>query len=295
MHAKPRSDCGTDSSSSAPNLTSRHQQDVSNVPSIAGAHPFDPPQSGQLGWGCGRLCSGGGVVVGAARAAPKPSAPRRRGATVWGRSGCCKGVPDDDLLSRARCPLSSALSRFTVLFGMGRGGANSLWSSGMTCCRSARGLRSACMLRPETTCCATNSEAQSKKYSVSNRLGFDALGDHLCLHIGVAMALSIGSSPLLPSNSILAFAARAVLECSPTQTGRPYACVSCIRWCVCVEVCAFAAVLQSYRVKPHGQLVLVSSTHYCASTPSLSTSWSRTTLQGSQAPGEISSSGKFPA
>ena len=35
---------------------------------------------------------------------------------------------------------------------------------------------------------------------------------------------------------------------------------------------------QSYRVKPHEQLVLVSLTHYCASTPSLSTSWSRTTL-----------------
>ena len=34
-------------------------------------------------------------------------------------------------------PLSSALSRFTVLFGMGRGGANSLWSSGMACCRRA--------------------------------------------------------------------------------------------------------------------------------------------------------------
>ena len=35
---------------------------------------------------------------------------------------------------------------------------------------------------------------------------------------------------------------------------------------------------QGYRDKPHGQLVLVSLTHYCASTPSLSTSWSRTTL-----------------
>jgi hypothetical protein len=35
---------------------------------------------------------------------------------------------------------------------------------------------------------------------------------------------------------------------------------------------------QGYRDKPHGQLVLVSSTHYCASTPSLFTSWSRTTL-----------------
>src|SRR5690606_12399329 len=43
--------------------------------------------------------------------------------------------------------------------------------------------------------------------------------------------------------------------------------------------------LQGYRIKPHGQLVLVSSMHYCTSTPSLSTSWSRTTLQGGQAPG----------
>ncbi len=36
--------------------------------------------------------------------------------------------------------------------------------------------------------------------------------------------------------------------------------------------------LQGYRIKPHGQLVLVSCMHCCTSTPSLSTSWSRTTL-----------------
>ena len=30
-------------------------------------------------------------------------------------------------------------------------------------------------------------------------------------------------------------------------------------------------LLEHYMVKPHGQLVLVSFTHYCASTPSLST------------------------
>src|SRR3954466_7557490 len=51
---------------------------------------------------------------------------------------------------------------------------------------------------------------------------------------------------------------------------------------------------QGYRVKPHGQLVLVSSTHYCAYTPSLSTSWSRTTLQGSQAPGRSHLQASFP-
>ena len=39
--------------------------------------------------------------------------------------------PDDDLLSQANCSLSSARRRFTVLFGMGRGGTTSLWSSGI--------------------------------------------------------------------------------------------------------------------------------------------------------------------
>jgi len=51
---------------------------------------------------------------------------------------------------------------------------------------------------------------------------------------------------------------------------------------------------QSYRVKPHEQLVLVSLTHYCASTPSLSTSWSRTTLQGDQVPGKTHLETSFP-
>src|ERR1700752_2332295 len=51
---------------------------------------------------------------------------------------------------------------------------------------------------------------------------------------------------------------------------------------------------QGYRVKPHGQLVLVSSTHYCAYTPSLSTSWSRTTLQGDLVPGRSHLQASFP-
>ena len=51
---------------------------------------------------------------------------------------------------------------------------------------------------------------------------------------------------------------------------------------------------QSYRVKPHGQLVSVSLTHYCASTPDLSTSWSRTTLQGDQVPCKTHLETSFP-
>src|SRR4030095_13193306 len=49
-----------------------------------------------------------------------------------------------------------------------------------------------------------------------------------------------------------------------------------------------------YRIKPYGQLVLVSLTHYCASTSSLSTSWSRTTLQGGRAPGKTYLETSFP-
>ena len=50
-----------------------------------------------------------------------------------------------------------------------------------------------------------------------------------------------------------------------------------------------------YMVKPHGQLVWVSYTHYCASTPHLSTSSSPTALQGTCSPSEISSWEGLPA
>ena len=49
-----------------------------------------------------------------------------------------------------------------------------------------------------------------------------------------------------------------------------------------------------YRIKPHGQLVLVSLRPYSPSTPSLSTSWSWTTLQGGQASGKTNLQASFP-
>ena len=49
------------------------------------------------------------------------------------------------------------------------------------------------------------------------------------------------------------------------------------------------------KVKPHGSLVPVSSTHRCAYTPGLSTSSSSTFLQDSQGVRENSSRGKFRA
>ena len=58
--------------------------------------------------------------------------------------------------------------------------------------------------------------------------------------------------------------------------------------------CVSRTALQGYRIKPHGQLVLVSLTHYCASTPSLSTSWSRTTLKRDQVTGKSNLETSFP-
>ena len=57
------------------------------------------------------------------------SAKRQRPDRVIGPFGF--RVPDDDLLSHGQSVLSSARRRFTVLFGMGRGGSSGLWSSGV--------------------------------------------------------------------------------------------------------------------------------------------------------------------
>ena len=120
--------------------------------------------------------------------------------------------PDDYLLSHGQSALSSAWSRFTVLFGMGRGGTDSLWSSGMTCC------------------------------------------------------------------CVAGFALQPIWE-------EVVGCDCCTRFCYSTGGVRHTG----YRIKPYGQLVSVSSMHYCTYTPDLSTSWSGTTLQGARSPGDISS------
>ena len=64
---------------------------------------------------------------------------------------------------------------------------------------------------------------------------------------------------------------------------------SCWKKCRVLYCIGKYRIDSAYRIKPHGQLVSVSLTHYCASTPDLSTWWSSTTLQGSQAAREVSS------
>ena len=115
--------------------------------------------------------------------------------------------------------LSSALRRFTVLFGMGRSGTTPLWSPGQACC-----------LVPAPGPHLTNSFRCHK----ASRFVFADLSFHL-------------------SNK-----------------------------------------LYGYRIKPYEQLVSVSLTSHNASTPDLSTSWSRTTLQGGLASGKTYLQAGFP-
>ena len=62
----------------------------------------------------------------------KVKAPAKR------MAGAFEEEPGGDLLSHKRYALSSAQLRFTVLFGMGRGGSGALWPPSVTCPCSAR-------------------------------------------------------------------------------------------------------------------------------------------------------------
>jgi hypothetical protein len=55
--------------------------------------------------------------------------PQNTKALLW-RAFDGKGKPCGDLLSHGSSALSLARSRFTVLFGMGRGGSETLWPQG---------------------------------------------------------------------------------------------------------------------------------------------------------------------
>ena len=120
---------------------------------------------------------------------------------------------------------------------MGRGGTNSLWSSGMTC--------NAVRLPVGTT-----NNAIWKKIDL------------------IGVGCDVYARQTQDKQSKLGYTVRSgfcKLSCS-----------------------------QCYRDKPYGQLVSVSLTHYCASTPDLSTSWSRTTLQGAQGSGKSHLKASFP-
>ena len=151
-----------------------------------------------------------------------------------------------------------AWSRFTVLFGMGRGGTNSLWSSGMRgCCIAVFALQPI--------------------WGRSSRVHSWWSASLLLVLLGVVFVttyirhntdLNLGVCPT-PYGGGITVSAKALTLIDTKHTG--------------------------YRIKPYGQLVSVSLMHYCTSTPDLSTSWSRTTLQGARSSRDISSQGEFPA
>ena len=167
-----------------------------------------------------------GQAVGA-RAAQKAVAARRsmqKAQTVG--SGLCIGRLAVSYFHTANAALSSALRRFTVLFGMGRRGTTSLWPPDINCLQTA-----------------------------------EAVFGNRCIDACALLAPSPGM-PAAETGQIFRFARQS---------------------------------LSNDRIKPHEPLVSVSFTPHSASTPDLSTSWSRTTLQEGQALREVSSSGEFPA
>ena len=159
-------------------------------------------------------------VLSQTQAGPRTGRPNKKAhpGSGWAFSF---GAPGGDLLSRGQSALSSAQSRFTVLFGMGRRGSNSLWPP------SKRGGGRLCGLRPAWV----------------GRVALTIWKKYVWVWIG-------------NTTTWLTLAFYAVLS-----TEHPALLFT-----------------QGYRIKSHGQLVSVSLTHYCASTPDLSTRWSTATL-----------------
>ena len=130
--------------------------------------------------------------------------------------------------------LSSAQRRFTVLFGMGRGGSNALWSPRIWWL---------CVLH---ICNTSNGMGGRSKEMIRLLRAFVITPGFLRFWCCV------------PKRSSFAGRFDLIKPRRNRQISSAY----------------------RYRVKPYGQLVSVSLTGYPASTSDLSTSWSRTTLQG---------------
>ncbi len=114
--------------------------------------------------------------------------------------------------------------------------------------------------------------------------------------------LSHGETPTLPS-ALRRFTSEFGMGSGGTTALRPPGKFCFIRPLlrsdlICIRLKIFSHPpkhLRRCKVKPHGSLVPVSSTHRCAYTPGLSTSSSSTFLQDSQGVRENSSRGKFRA
>ena len=142
---------------------------------------------------------------------------------------------------------------FTSEFGMGSGGSNALWSPG----KLAR-TRSHLYNR------------QPDRHGGSAPLGLAARLETVCNSFSANKVVNQAvCSCVLFNTGLHHNIRRPCLPATSTDGGR-----------VDNRTERFRPNNLDYMVKPHGQLVLVSSTPHNAYTPSLSTSWSWTALQG---------------
>lgn len=141
---------------------------------------------------------------------------------------------------------------------MGRSGTTLLWSSGVKGCAAAPGARPGAMRQSGQS----TSEAAGRQ-----RLPVRGGGAR---HARIEARSMGGVARQAPLRG----------RAGATRGIRGWDCALCGTVGKHQRLSGQAALLwmgcnhQGYRIKPHGQLVSVSLTHYCASTPDLSTSWS---------------------
>ena len=133
--------------------------------------------------------------------------------------------------------LSSALNGFTSEFGMGSGGSHSLWSPSKLVCQSYD-----CSLMLKLFCFYILSDGFGKFYTYRWK--------------SVTRVISDNQVTLTLYN----------LHCSVLYF------FILLQLRIALYTSLHLKLIGCYMVKPHGQLVHVSFTHYCASTPCLSTS-----------------------
>ena len=77
------------------------------------------------------------------------------------------------------------------------------------------------------------------------------------------------------------------------RSGVGFGCFGC-DWHFYEFACLYLRALQGYRIKPHGQLVRVSLTHYCASTPAYQRRGLQRPFRGFKFPGISHLEASFP-
>jgi hypothetical protein len=170
--------------------------------------------------------------------------------------------------------LSSALSGFTSEFGMGSGGSRSLWSPSNSVLKAGSRLKAqgsrlkaqgSIRLSPLCCLCPAFFGFNLERFRL---FIFQPAPSRLSSFAGLWTGCLPCAFDLLHGNLYV----RLSLSVAQVRSVRPAVFQRLHCHHAAVPSLLNPKLIGCYRVKPHGQLVHVSCTHYCASTPCLSTS-----------------------